>query len=376
MRGSCHSPDGRQGSNRRSWTPANASPDRTSGATLHSWRFAAYRQPDRGTGPAITPTSPRASTSRNRSTSSRRSSGRPDRCACSVRGTPSTTSPTRPASSSRSRRMPRVFDLDPASGTVTVDGGGPLRRALRTAARRRVRAAQPRLAAAHLGGRCLRDGHPWLGRSQREPRDRRRRPWRSSPRTARSSPSLATAIRTPSTAPSSPSGPRRGHVAHARGPADVPDATGPLRGSPLTPGRRALRRDHLERRQREPVHRLARTGVRAGLAQAPRSRADDYEPSPDLFGATVATVPIHPIRRMPPDALHRAARRRRPVARTLAALPHGPHAERRRRAPDRVPDPAAPRRRGTAGDRSRPRPVRAARSRSPRCARSRPTTCG
>ena len=30
---------------------------------------------------------------------------------------------------------------------------------------------------------------------------------------------------------------------------------------------------------------------------------DAFEPPPDVFGATRATVPIHPIRRMPPDAL-------------------------------------------------------------------------
>ncbi len=30
---------------------------------------------------------------------------------------------------------------------------------------------------------------------------------------------------------------------------------------------------------------------------------DAFEPPPDLFGATIATAPIHPIRRMPPDAL-------------------------------------------------------------------------
>ena len=41
--------------------------------------------------------------------------------------------------------------------------GGPLRRARGVRCRARSRPAQPRLAAAHLGGRRLRDRHPWLG---------------------------------------------------------------------------------------------------------------------------------------------------------------------------------------------------------------------
>ena len=169
-------------------------------------------------------------------------------------------------------RMPRVFDLDPAAGTVTVDGGvrygelcGPLDAA---------GFALHNLASlpAHLRGRRLCDRDPWLRRPDRQPRDgglgdggghRRRRDGRLRPgsRPRRSQWRRGFVGR-----------PRRGHVAHPRAPAHVPDAPGPLRGPAAGPGRGPLRRDRLERGQREPVHEWRGPVLRAGLAQAPGPR--------------------------------------------------------------------------------------------------------
>ena len=103
---------------------------------------------------------------------------------------------------------------------------------------------------------------------------------------------------------------------------------------------------------------------------------DTFEPPPTFFGATRATTPIHPIRRDVARRLDRAARRAGSVARTAAPLPDGPHAEQRRGAPERVPPPAPPRRRGPPGDRRHPRRGSPRCSRSPRFARSPPMTSG
>ena len=101
-------------------------------------------------------------------------------CACSARGTPS----TRIADSAELisldgaaradvRRRPRGAARSPSARACSY---GELAAAL---ARRGPGAAQPRLAAAHLGRRRRRDRDARLGRRQRQPRDRGRRRWSS-----------------------------------------------------------------------------------------------------------------------------------------------------------------------------------------------------
>ncbi len=149
----------------------------------------------------------------------------------------------------------------------------PLRRAVRTAARGRVRAAQPRLAAAHLGRRGVRDGDPRIGRPERQSRDGghgRRAASRPMGRRSRS--------------------PGRRTRRRSRGPSSGSERSGSSPGSRSASSRRSrcartctrtcrsrrcrpLRRDHRAGGQRQPVHRVARTGLRGGLAEAPgRSR--------------------------------------------------------------------------------------------------------
>ena len=131
-------------------------------------------------------------------------------------------------------------------------------------------------------------------------------------------------------------------------------------------------------RQRQPVHRLARAGVRAGLAQAPgRPTATRPSRRPTLLGATRATVPIHPIRRMPADALHRAARRR-PGRGTSGCRTSG-WTTRPSAGAELQTEYLC--RGGTRADalrrrRSAARPDRAAAAGRPRSAPSPPTTCG
>ena len=180
----------------------------------------------------------------------------------------------------RDRRYDRRSRVAPAAAAAVRarsgpgDGHGrrrrPLRRARRAARCRRVRAPQPRLAAAHLGRRCLRHGDARLRGSERQSgdrrpghggRDRRRRAHALRPRRRR--PGLRGCRRVARWT-------RRGHVADPR----CSQPTFRMRQDlyenlPMARVVERLRRDHRERRQRQPVHGMARRRLRAGLAQAP-----------------------------------------------------------------------------------------------------------
>ncbi len=149
-------------------------------------------------------------------------------------------------------------------------GRHAVRRGGAPAARSRLGTGQPRVAAAHLGGRSGRDRNPRLGRAQRRPRD-------SGARTADGGARRRARDAGP--------GPRRRHVRRRRrragcaGSRHPPDARrGPhLRRPPARLRRPAVRRaDRRVRRgrlrgvQRERVHGLAGAGARPGLAQATR----------------------------------------------------------------------------------------------------------
>ena len=166
--------------------------------------------------------------------------------------------------------MPRVFELDPrprpsrstAASATAISPAAP---------RRRAGPAQPRLAAAHLGCRAPARRQP-TGRATASGTWRRLcRRSRWSPPMARSSRSLAAETRRV---------PRRGRRARRRSASSRPHAgppadSGCARTSTRTcpgAGRRSLRRHHVERGQREPVHRMAGRLVRAGVAQASRLR--------------------------------------------------------------------------------------------------------
>ena len=83
--------------------------------------------------------------------------------------TPSTRSPTRRGTRSRWPRCRPGCPWIP-SGRPSPWARGSATASSRRTCTARVRAAQPRLAAAHLGGRRLRDRHPRLGAGERRSR--------------------------------------------------------------------------------------------------------------------------------------------------------------------------------------------------------------
>ena len=103
---------------------------------------------------------------------------------------------------------------------------------------------------------------------------------------------------------------------------------------------------------------------------------DAFEPPPDLFGATRATVPIHPIRRMPADACTEQLGVPGPWHERMPhfRMDHTPSSGAELQSEYLIPREHAVGR--AAGHRRDPRPVRRRCSRSPRCGRSRRTSCG
>ncbi len=166
-----------------------------------------------------------------------------------------------PALVQRGRRPPRGRPRVPGRAAVRDHGRRrrddrvrdrrhPLRGAGRGAALPGFRAAQHRLAAAHLDRRGHRDRHPRVGRRQRDPRHGRRR--------ARGRRRGRHAADRGPRAPGAGGDGRRprdvrcDHPGRARDPADLPGAAGRLCRRAV--GRRAggVRRDHGGRLQREP----------------------------------------------------------------------------------------------------------------------------
>ena len=130
----------------------------------------------------------------------------------------------------------------------------------------------------------------------------------------------------------------RGHGPDARGRAGVRRRAAGLRrpagGAAARPPRRGVR----GRRQRQHLHHRG-TRARRDQVWVKRRTDRDRQPLPDgwLGCDSRRRTARHPVPAMPAEATHDAARRARPVARAAAALPAGPHTQRRRRAADRVP---------------------------------------
>ena len=200
-------------------------------------------------------------------------------------------------------RMPRrssSWTRRPA--TVTVDGGvryGDL-------ARRLMRpgspcTTSPRCRTSPWPAPCATATHGSGDRSGNLATAVARSRW--SPRTAKSSSS--TLERDPGDVQRRRRRARRAggrHVADPGAAAGLPDAPGRLRGPAAERRGRPLRGDRRERGQRQPVQRLARALLRASLAQASGPRRRRHAPPPECSARPGATVPIHPIKRMPADA--------------------------------------------------------------------------
>ena len=234
--------------------------------------------------------------------------------------------------------LPRVVRAGPGGRHGDGRRRRPLRGAVRAAARRRVRAAQPGLAAPHLGRGCVRDRDPRIGRSERQPGDgghgRRAAAGRRGDRhpVPRRGPGDVPrrGRRTRSA--------RRRHAGHAPPRADVPGAPGPVRGPAASRGRRPFRRDHgaAPTASACSANGAGRSSRRSG-SSAGSIRGGEFEPPPTLLGATRATVPIHPIRRMPADACTEQLGVPGPWHERLPHFRMDLTPERRRRAADRVP---------------------------------------
>ncbi len=166
---------------------------------------------------------------------------------------------------------------------------------------RRLRAAQPGLAAAHLGGRRHRHRHPRLRRGQPEPLrrrgrpdpgHRRRRPHRAPPRGRR--------VRRRRGPPGRPR--RGGQPGPGAGAVLRRQPAGLREPAPSGPGR-SLHRPHDQRLQREPVHRLASPAPHPDLDQAARRRPrPGRPPEAAWFTATPAPAARHPVPGVSPDA--------------------------------------------------------------------------
>ena len=64
---------------------------------------------------------------------------------------------------------------------------------------------------------------------------------------------------------------------------------------PLVATGRPLRGDHVERLQRQPLHRLAEQAGQRGVDQAPHRRGGTTAADPEFHGARLATRNLHPI---------------------------------------------------------------------------------
>ena len=112
---------------------------------------------------------------------------------------------------------------------------------------------------------------------------------------------------------------------------------------------RALRRDHRERLQRQRLHALGRRD-RPGVGQEPRRGRARGRRAASSAAPPPRRVDRHPIPGLDPVNCTPQLGVPGPVVRSPAALPHGLHAEQRRRDPVRVPRCRA----GTRSRRSRP----------------------
>ena len=275
-------------------------------------------------------------------------------------------------------RMPRVFELDRAARTVTVDGGvrygelcGPLDAAgfalHNLASLPHISVAGACATATHGSGdrsgnlatAVVGAGGRHRGRRDARRSSRDRDPEALRGRRRRRSAASAWSPRSRSSS-SRPSGCARTSTRTCRSPrlvdhfdeitssADSVSLFTDWRGPPST-----------------------RSGSSAGSP-----RATPFEPPPTFFGATRATVPIHPIRRMPTDACTEQLGVPGPWHERLPhfRMDHTPSSGAELQTEYLVP-------RQHAADAllavdAHPRPVRRRCSRSPRCGRSPPTTSG
>ena len=269
-------------------------------------------------------------------------------------------------------RLPGTVEIDAARTYGNGAGGVALRRDRRGARRAGLGAAEPRVAAAHLGGRRDRHRHPRLGRSATAawppPSPALELVTADGSTLRHSSAAMPT-----STAWSSRSAPRRRHPGDPRHRADVRRAPGRLR-APAAGPRSPTHFDAItsQRLQRQPVHRLAApTSTRCGSSRASTDAAATSCSAPPPATASCTRCPDATARRSPEQLGVPGP--------WWDRLPHfrlRVHPEQRRGAADRVPGPPRARPRG---DRRRTRAGPAHRSRtcsSARSVRSRPTSCG
>ena len=259
----------------------------------------------RRTGPATTRISAARSSNRVHSRSSRRSSGPRARCGSSARATPSTTSPTRRGDLVSLDGIPTDIRIDPAAQTVTIEGRvryGELSRALDAAG-----FALPNLASLphiSVAGACATGTHG----------------------SGDGNGSLATSVTAL-------------ELVRADGEIErlaATDADGRFAGAVVSLGAlgvvirmtlaveprfeiaqvvyedvasrdvpRAVRRDQLERLQRQRVHRLVGAVVPPAVAEVAASRTTrdaSRRASPERFGGRLAERDLHPIPGYPADA--------------------------------------------------------------------------
>ena len=201
------------------------------------------------------------------------------------------------------------------------------------AARRRARAAQPRVAAAHLGGRRGRHRHARLRRRHRQPGHRGRRPGpgdrdrRRCVRLDRGDTEFAGSV-----VALGALGVVTGVTLDVEPTFDVAQQC--TSGLAVRPVRDGL--DEVARRRAYSVSVFTDCGprpARCGSSDAPT------EPPPrrDWLGGRRRRPPRHPVPAMDRATCTEQLGRARPVARAAAALPARPHAEQRRRAAVRVP---------------------------------------
>ena len=247
-----------------------------------------------------------------------------------------------------------------------VRRGGQVRRARARARAGGAGAAQPRLAAAHDGGRRGRHRDARLGRRERQPGDgggrararhldRRDRPGAARRRGLRRHGRRARRA-------------RGGHPPHARRRARVRGAPARVRGHGLGHAVRALRRDHRRRLQRQRLHAVGRRV--GGLGQEPRRGSRRAVRGHARRPSTAIRSPAS-IRSTAPPSSACPARGGTGCRTSAWASP---------RAPARSCSPSSSSPACTRSRRSRPcaRSPRASSrcSRSPSCARSPPTACG
>ncbi len=186
------------------------------------------------------------------------------------------------------KRLDQI-SIDEKARTVTRGRGNSLWRSGYGDRQARLRGAQPGLAAAHLGGRRVRHRHPRLRCPQRQPRHASRGArnrycrWRDGPPVPREG-------RRPFPRRGGRTGlGGRGHQRDPRRAADIPSGAVGLPESFLRSPAASLRRDLLQRLQRQPVYRLAESSAPRRFGSSAASR-----PATPTNGRRSSSAPSSP----------------------------------------------------------------------------------